>query len=145
MTRPHVVQHYRSIDTSVFLCIYSLFIFTCGQGRARAQSPRRAAPPQQPSRCNLRRGREVRQSGREVRRKAPQRCPHRHLHSVCVDFLIRCTYTGQRERAPSHCLRAPAGRRGGDAGGERWGRRESSGWVQNIYYLWFKTRKLTLK
>lgn len=89
-----------------------LFVFiTCGQGRGRAQCPRTAAPPQQPSRRNLRCWRELRQPGRKVCGEAPQRCSHRHLHSLCGDFLIRCTYAGQRERAPSHGWRAPVGRR----------------------------------
>lgn len=57
---------------------------TCGQGRGAAQGPRTVAPPQQPSRWKLRCRRQLRQSGRKVCREAPQRCSHRHLHSVCV-------------------------------------------------------------
>lgn len=129
VSSPHVVcnitahLHSRFVVV-VFYCSFYLF-FTCGQGRGHAQSPRTAAPPQQPSHRNLRCWRELRQPGRKVCGEAPQRCSHRHLHSLCVDFLIQCTYTGRRERAPSHCSRAPAGRRG--EGGRRWGERAMEG------------------
>lgn len=89
VTSPHVV-------CNTAMCLF-VFPFTCGKDRGGAQCPRRAAPPQQPGRC----GWELRQPGRKVCREAPQRCSHRHLHSLCVGPLIQCTHTWPRERAAS--------------------------------------------